>query len=334
MKKFIKNILVNSRVLRYAKEITPPCIAILKYHSIQDTPELFDNTIGGIGITHSTSIFKEQMGIIAKHFNPLTMDDVLLFIRGKKKIPKGSIVVTFDDGYADNLEIAAPIMDYYGIRATIYVMTDSIEAVNPPWFVRLRHAIWTTRKKEWYIPTDGNVLKLQNRNDRIVAMRFASKQCARLVGIAQDKAVINIEHALDVKPLASKNNFMLNWDQIRKLHQAGHVIGAHTRAHPNVACLGNEDLLKELIESKHILEKGLGSPVIHFSYPNPALVPHFTEQTIAIVKQVGYKTSVTSYPAGPVYSNDNPMSLKRVWVPNHKSAFMWNLEWTLLGQRI
>ncbi|PQP33293.1 hypothetical protein C6A37_13665, partial [Desulfobacteraceae bacterium SEEP-SAG9] len=73
----------------------------------------------------------------------------MLFLKFKKRIPKKAVAVTFDDGYRDNFEMAAPILDYFGIKATFYIATATIECLTPPWYVKLRHAIWETKEKEW-----------------------------------------------------------------------------------------------------------------------------------------------------------------------------------------
>ncbi len=331
-KGLVKRVLVNTKVLSFANQFKARCIAILKYHSVQDKPEQFDDSIGN-SIIHTTFVFKEQMELVAKYFNPVTMDDILLFLKGEKRIPKKSVAVTFDDGYADNFEIAAPILDHYGIQATFYITVGTIEIKPSLWFLRLRHAIWTTKKKEWLAP-DGRLLKIQNRNDRVAAMRIASMQCSNLVGAEREKTVSTIEQVLDVKPFAPNNGLMMNWDQIKKLHQSGHIIGSHTLTHPNVAHLEDKDLHRELAESKHILEKELGASVVHFSYPNPAIYPHFTEQTTTAVKQSGYQTAVISTPGGTVHADSDPLSLKRVWVPNQKDEFLWHLEWSMLFRRM
>jgi len=331
-KSLCKKVLVNSSALKLANQLAPKAIAILKYHSVQGEPELLDDSIG-TSIIQPTSAFTEQMEIVAKQFNPVTMDDILLFTSGKKPIPKKAVAVTFDDGYLDNFETALPVLYRLGIRATFYVTVGTIESALPPWFLRLRHAIWTTKKKEVTYLGNGSVLKIHDRNDRLTAMRLSSKMCANLVRDSQEKAIKHIEDSLDVQPFTPRNSFMMNWDQIRKLHESGHLIGSHTIDHPNVAHLRDEDLNWELTESKRVLEKKLCAPIIHFSYPNPALTPQFTQRTTAAAKESGYETAVISS-NGPVRNGHDPMLLQRLSAPVQKHEFLWYLESTLLGRSV
>jgi len=331
-KRLCKKTLVNSNALKYANEVYNKYIVILKYHSIKDNPELYDDSIDP-GIITSTEDFKKHMEIVSGEFSSVTMDDILLFIRHGKRTPKKAVAVTFDDGFDDNFEIAAPILDHFGIKATFYVTVGSIEATLPPWFIRVRHTIWTSPKKDWVAPPGDRILKIDNRNNRVAALRHASKQCANLVGDRQEQAVRAIENALGVKPFTPKRPFVMTWEKIKKLHEKGHIIGSHTLTHPNLAHVGREDLCFELTESKRVLEKELCAPVIHFSYPNPALTPQSTEQTTAAIEETGYETAVIST-HGPVCNSDNPLLLERISAPSKKEDFLWSLGCTLLGRRV
>ena len=139
-----KSALNRSGILRLAQGLGPTRVAILKYHSVQDDPARFEHSIGA-GIIHSRRCFSEQMELLARRYNPVTLDDALLFLRGEKRLPRRPVVVTFDDGYLDNFEIAAPIMNRLGIPGTFYVMVAAIATERPPWFCRVRHAFGTTR---------------------------------------------------------------------------------------------------------------------------------------------------------------------------------------------
>jgi peptidoglycan/xylan/chitin deacetylase (PgdA/CDA1 family) len=61
----------------------------------------------------------------------------------------------------------------------------------------------------------------------------------------------------------------------------GHIVGSHTMTHPNMAYVDTEVARQEMTESKQGLERELGAGVRHFAYPCPALLPHWTEQTVA-----------------------------------------------------
>ena len=125
--------------------------------------------------------------------------------------------------------------------------------------------------------------------------------------------------------------FMLSWEQIAGLHQAGHIIGAHTRYHPNLAHLDADRARSEMAESKADLEKVVGQPVVHFAYPAPLLIaPHCSENTVALTRQLGYQTAVTCL-YGAVRRSSATLALPRVAAPLGIQEFRWALEANMLG---
>jgi peptidoglycan/xylan/chitin deacetylase (PgdA/CDA1 family) len=329
-KQTIKAGLVRSRFLRMVARAVPAQIAILKYHSVQDEPHRYLNSLGP-GIVNSTSNFRLHMEIIARQFDPVSMDDVLLFLKGRKLLPRRPIVVTFDDGFADNIEIAAPIMDRLGIPGAFYITVDPVERRAVPWFCRLRHAFGTTPRPTWLDSHDGRTRQLGDPSDRKAAFLAASERCARRRGEAQEAALRTIEEGLEVQPLSAQ--LMMTWDQVRALRRSGHVVGSHTVTHPNLACLNAEDLQIECVESKTKLEAELGIKVDHFSYPSPILQPHWTPQTVECTLNAGYQCAVTSS-SGSVQAGQHPLSLQRVIISEDAEQFVWILENTMLGRTL
>ena len=331
----IKKALVNSRALRLAGQFGPGAAVILMYHSVQDHPAQFANSIG-TGIMHATSLFERQMELIAQRFHPVTLEEVLSFLSGETKLPHRAVAVTFDDGFADNSEIAAPILARYGIRAVFYVTAALIGTKNPPWYSRLRFAFATTRKNEWHDPDTGQMHPLGTPDDREKALLASFDSCAPLADNEQEETVARIEGNLesDLRSNSHGLRFMMDWDQVRRLNREGHIVGSHTLTHPNVAQLESEEILRrELGESKRRIEEAIGSTVDHFSYPDPAGISPWNEETVAMTRRVGYRSAVTTTP-GPVRASSNPLNLMRIGAPRPEHQFLWNLEWTFLGLRM
>jgi peptidoglycan/xylan/chitin deacetylase (PgdA/CDA1 family) len=326
----IKNFILDSGAMRLASDRMPPSITILAYHSIQDRPEQFVNSIGS-GIVHEKSVFESQMELIARKYNPVSLDEVLLFLRREKKLPKKSVVVTFDDGYCDNSEIAEPVLRRIGIPAVFYLTANLIGTSEAPWFCRLRHAFAITKKSEWLDPVRGQKRKMASPRMRNTAGLAAFEICSSMSGDVCRAAVQTIEKNLDVTPLALEKDLMMTWDQARRLHGQGHIIGSHTLTHPNLAHVSDEGIARsEIVDSKMRIEKELGAPVRHFSYPHPALNPQWTRETIRISREAGYQTAVTTT-EGRVRAGDNPLLLPRLMVPGPADEFHWALENTFLG---
>jgi peptidoglycan/xylan/chitin deacetylase (PgdA/CDA1 family) len=252
-------------------------------------------------------------------------------VAGERSMPRRPVVVTFDDGYADNLEVAAPILNHFGIRATFYVTVNCVDKGQLPWIARVRHAFRSTKKCCWQAP-DAGTWPLSDDRTREAAFIAASEVCARLSGDAQERIVQTIDRELDVGPIPTDACRMLTWDQVRDLARGGHVIGSHTLSHPNLAHVGDDELGIEVNESKQRIEDQLGIPVLHLAYPNPSLSQHWTARTIAASQQVGYQTAVIATP-GLVRKSDDLFCLHRVAASRELNAFRWNLESVFLGRR-
>jgi peptidoglycan/xylan/chitin deacetylase (PgdA/CDA1 family) len=330
MRNWLKRSLVRSGALGLAARASSRKVAILYYHSVRDNPQAGANTLGEI--IHSTGVFRQQMEILARNYNPVTLGEVRGFVRGEKDLPSRPVVVTFDDGYADNLEVAAPILNHYGIPAVVYVVVDCIEKKCLPWPARLRYAILTTKRSRWNFP-EGAGLPLGNLEQRQQAFRTACEHCARLSGFAQEAFVRSAESDLEVDPSRVSQDVMLTWDQVRKLAGQGHVIGSHTLTHPNIAFVSDEEVRAELGDSKTKLERELGVPIAHFAYPGPALRPNWSERSREISEDVGYETAVT-IESGAVRQKDDPLCLRRIGPAARVDNFRWHIDCTLLGRKV
>ena len=331
VKDSIRRMLVGSRVLDLAGRLAAPGAAILMYHSVREDPRDFADLIGP-GITHAAPVFSRQMEIIAREFAPVALEDILRFVTGQCSLPRRAVAVTFDDGFADNLEVAEPILSHFGIQGAFYATVDLIGTPKPPWYSRLRYSFLTTRKPEWTSASDGKVWTLNGRAAREAALLAAFDLCAPLVAARQERAIGEIEAALDSKFQPDGHRFMMDWEQIRQLRARGHVVGSHTLTHPNVAYVADEaDLRSELTESKKRIEAELGLEVLHFSYPHPSLNPQWSERTMKMAANAGYKSAVTTT-HGLVSVGANPLCLKRLSAPRTEDRFRWDLGRVFLGR--
>jgi peptidoglycan/xylan/chitin deacetylase (PgdA/CDA1 family) len=325
---WVKRVSVQSGALRLAGRFAPAAAAILMYHSVRDEPERYADSIG-VGIIHATSVFERHMEFVSRRFNAVTLDEIRLFLEDGKPLPPRAVAVTFDDGFLDNVEVAAPILERFGIRAAFYLTVSIIGTKAAPWYCRLRHVFSNSGKKEWQIPGDAKRWSLTTARNREAALLAAFDYCAALAGDPLEQTIRGIETDLDVEMLNGGSAFMMDWNEARALQRNGHIVGCHTLTHPNVAQVALDVARKELVVSKHELEEELSARVAHFSYPHPALTPQWTPETVAITKEAGYETAVTTTP-GTVRKGDHPHQLARIWTPRSEDEFMWNLERSFL----
>jgi peptidoglycan/xylan/chitin deacetylase (PgdA/CDA1 family) len=323
-----KKAVLRSGLLRLAAGIHGRGAAILMYHSVMEDPLCEDDLLGGI--VHSRSVFREQMHLLASRYHPVSLDQVTRFVRGDGELPDRAVVVTFDDGYADNCEIAAPMLNEIGIPATFYVTVECVEQSRLPWPARLRFVFRSTEKGRW-ADSSGKARPLSSKVEREKAYLISCDECCKLAGSAQKKYVACREDELDTRVPGESGALMMNYDHIRTLVRQGHIVGSHTMTHPNIAHVSLEEASLEMIESKQRLERQLNTAVANFSYPCPALSPHWTEQTAAVSRDAGYKTAVTT-DGGVARKGDNPLWLKRVRPTKTVEGLLWNLECAFAGR--
>jgi peptidoglycan/xylan/chitin deacetylase (PgdA/CDA1 family) len=330
MKDLARKAVLRSGLLRMATGLRGRSAAILMYHSVMEDPRCQDAFLGGI--VHSRDAFRGQMELLARRYRPASLDQVRHFVRGEGELPDHAVVVTFDDGYADNYEIAAPVLKEVGVPATFYATVECVEQRKLPWPARLRFVFRNTKKGSW-ADSSGKTWPLASGVERGKAILLSCDECCKLVSTAQEKYVARVEDELDTRAPAESGALMMNYDQLRALVEQGYTVGSHTMTHPNMAYISAEDARRELTESKQRLEQQLNAAVAHFSYPCPALSPHWTEQTVAASRDAGYETAVTT-DGGLARQGDNPLRLKRVRPTKTVEGLWWNLECVFAGRLV
>jgi len=330
MKNLAKKAVLRSGLLRLAARLNGSGAAILMYHSVMEDPGRYGDLLGGI--IHSTDVFRSQIELVAKEYRPVSLDQIKTFVRGEGAIPSRAVAITFDDGYADNCEIAAPILKQAGIPATFYVTVDCVERRKLPWPARLRFAFRNTKKESW-IDAGERAWRLHDGDKREQAYLISCDECCKLAGDAQEKYLVRLETELDTCVPPESGSLMMSYDQVKELARQGHIVGSHTMTHPNMALIDLNDARGEMTDSKKRLEQQIGGPVVHFSYPCPALTPHWTEQTVGESFNAGYETAVTT-DGGLARNGDNPLWLSRVRPARTVDGLRWNLECAFAGRRV
>jgi peptidoglycan/xylan/chitin deacetylase (PgdA/CDA1 family) len=281
-------------------------------------------------IEHSPRVFDEQMRLVKRHYNPITMSQLVDCLRDGSALPRRSVVISFDDGYRNNHTMAAPILDRYSMKAIFYVISGAIESQVPPWFCRSHHAFMTTIVSTWRDVETGESISLESVEGRNHARRRFNRRVVRYTDEERKAASDELENSLKVSQPDESATLMMSWDMLRDLGEAGHEIGSHTQSHPNLTQIEAQQVIDEVQVSKKIIEKHMMSPIIHFSYPNPMIQPHWNSDISAVIERACYTTAVTSE-SGTVNKLSNLFCLPRSAVPSTVEELRWRLDKLFAG---
>jgi peptidoglycan/xylan/chitin deacetylase (PgdA/CDA1 family) len=269
----------------------------------------------------TVSEFRQQMREVARLFAPISADDFREWVHGRKSLPHNPVLVTFDDGYANNLTHAVPILNEIGVPALFFIVTGYIGQPEILWptEIYLRVYLWS---RSWIpLPTGGTAQIPEGENARI---RFAirlEESCKRLPAEKRTMYMCRLRSAqcngtdpiTKLGRVAQEMFGFLDWEQVRTLNRLGFRIGSHTVEHPILACVPPSRLATELQASKVVIERETGRECFCFAYPNGSH-QDFTPATAEAVRQAGYEFAFTLM--GKVCrQHADPMLFDRIWIP-------------------
>lgn len=297
---------------------------ILLYHSISpdsDTCIIADNKV-------SPENFEKQMRYIAKRKKVISLATFLDCI-GKNKQPKDRIVITFDDGYRDNCEIAVPILKKYDLPATFFIATGLIDGASV--FDKLNHLVMTTKRDKITISLDNGVNKeisLMNSEDRYA---FVKNAIYLLENMAHERQLdflksISQLHGDTFNFEQYNPKVMMSWEECEMMSTYNDIsFGVHTVSHANLAKLSLEEAKEEITISREELEAHIERQVAFFSYPHSK---GSDSSIVKILRQCGFQCALTGG-LGINKGNADLFRLKRFAVPNDSGLLF---KFRLLGR--
>ena len=77
------------------------------------------------------------------HYKTLSLDEFYNYYKGKKKIPRKSGLITMDDGYQSNYDLAFPLLKKYGMKATVFYIGSNETGENKNYMNKVCHEIFS-----------------------------------------------------------------------------------------------------------------------------------------------------------------------------------------------
>jgi peptidoglycan/xylan/chitin deacetylase (PgdA/CDA1 family) len=294
---------------------------IVRYHSVSQGNDLVSN-----GITVPPAVFEQQVCYFAKHFRPILMDTLIDCVQNRQPFPENAIVLTFDDGYADNYK-AARILKKYRMTGVFYVTAGCIESEERFWVGEIHHLLGKTTKNGVRLRVRDKVFEtFLSDSTRAEPIRRLTQLIKTLDVATRESIREELRKQLDDVP-ALENNLMLTWQQLSEMVAMGMEIGGHTMTHCNLPSATKEEAWDEVVQCKVLLEQRLGTNVSHFAYPNGGSSQYYNPRIKEFVRRAGYRSAVTSKFGAVDLSND-PFELRRIRTTEQLSDIVWEIEET------
>ncbi len=300
--------------------------AVLFYHGVEKT--IIDTAVQETHI--QLDEFEKQMLYLKKNYEIISLDYLDECISQGYKIYPSQIVLTFDDGYKNNFYNVAPLLGMLNMPFTIFISTrfiNSVDDVRLPYYY-IRTAICYAGQKYIEIPSIKRKYDISTQQKRISVLNTVLE----IIKTVPQKPVSQIindvikilpgERWLELNSLFCSDELM-NWDEVKKLHDSGVTIGSHCHDHVILHSGQSDDEIDgQLKNSKDLIEKYLGE-CRYFTYPN-GRIKDISRYALLSVKKNKYHLGFTTVP-GEVENRVNPFIIPRLFPNNDMVSFKYIL---------
>ena len=256
--------------------------------------------------------FDQILGWLRAWCNVLPLDQAVARLKSGS-LPARAAAITFDDGYADNHDVALPLLARHGLPACFFIATGFLDG-GRMWNDTVIEALRRCRGE--VIDLRGLGLPEPSGDDRWALTDVASRRRVIESVIGRIKYVDPAQRQLLADAVAVRSgaqlpdDLMMTRTQVRKLCSAGMQIGAHTHSHPILARLPAQDALQEIRQSKESLEQLLDQRIDLFAYPNGRPGKDYDQTSVDLVRQLGFAAAVSTA-VGAADAAADPLQLPR-----------------------
>lgn len=287
-------------------------ILIVSYHRVvSDFTGELQRSIPGLLISQET--FRKHLEEAnAAGYELTSIGDAVDVMAGRRTAKKDLCVVTFDDGYRDVYRYAYPVLKQMGVPAITYLPTAFIgtdKRFNHDRLFHLLHRVQQRRFRPVFdaLPTPS----LELLGPILSGQKTVSAALDDFIGEHPTRTLTDIIDALEQqlgggKDLVPEQGDVMNWDEVRRMARDGFEFGAHTLGHTVLTLEPQEVVEREILESKHTIEKEVGITVRDFAYCNG----WYSDEVIRVLSSNGFRSGVTTEDF-PNRIGGDPFTLKR-----------------------
>ena len=287
-------------------------VRILGYHRVVDPERAYDTA----NVSATPEAFNAQLRYYKSNYDMLTFAELCAIVEDRLSCPKRPLLLSFDDGFADNYEFAFPLLKEHGVSAAFFISTSYIDTSHLFWFDKVGYLIKNTDSESFSLST-GEHFSIQGieRQKTIKQLLLALK---KLPDEQRQKEMIHLENNLHIPSDVGLDpiNLPMTWAQVSEMHHAGMEILSHTHRHSILSRLATkEDIVDEVITAKSIIEEKLSAPCPVIAYP-VGKFSSYDQRVVKAVGEVGYKLACTYESGLNAYPLAERFELRRIHV-NH-----------------
>ena len=297
--------------IRFLRGLLIDDIRIIAYHRICDIDNLNDREL----VSATSEVFEKQILYIKKHFNAITFEQLIEHLNNNTKIPDNSIIITFDDGFADNYHNAFPILAKHKVPATFFISSGYIGTKKTFWFNEISRRIKSNPGLTFSI--DDVTFKIPDK------MELQEELIGDILGLLKKfknkkrlKIINDISEVLLDKEPCDQLALPMTWEQIKEMIASGIEFGSHTVTHPILSMLSSDELHAEIFSSKKEIEKNTGQSITTISYPE-GMNYAFNSNVLSLVEKAGYKIGCSYIPGINKITLKQPFQLKRLHIERY-----------------
>jgi peptidoglycan/xylan/chitin deacetylase (PgdA/CDA1 family) len=270
-------------------------------------------------VSATPAVFDQQMHHLGSHYHVVSMEDVLNAIEKRKRVPRRSVLLTFDDAYYDFGEVAWPILKQYRLPATLFVPTAYPgQPERRFWWDRLYQAVTYTPQTVLSGTSLGSI-SLGTPEERRAGLRRLENYVKT---ISHTEAMALVDQLCDeLGDGQADERSVLSWDDLRNLVKEGVTLGAHTRTHPILTQMSTEQVRDEIRGSQQDLRREIENVLPIFSYPGGA----HNDAVVKILKEEGFKIAFTTREGQNEPRSVDPWCLRRTNITRRTSLPIFRL---------
>ncbi len=280
--------------------VSSPRLNILIYHGVGESLD----PLGHCDVDRAQ--FERHLEVLRRAFIVLPLDDAVTRLHDGR-LPPRAVCITFDDGYANNHDVALPLLEHHGLSATFFIATAYLDGG------RMFNDIVIEAIRRSELPqldlTDLGlgVLDIQGQEARIHALQTLLPQLKVMTLDTRDRLALDIAKAAGIEPGPS---LMMTREQVKELARRGMQLGGHTRRHPILNSLPDAEAHAEIREGKLELESIIDAPVTMFAYPNGRPGIDYSRRHAGMVRSAGFRGAVSTA-RGCACQTHDPFQLPR-----------------------